>query len=69
MMSAIVPMDLPFDCVISAASARANESAKKLADKIFKSLETKSISIPAHCFETFLESYLRSSTVDYLHRN
>ncbi len=59
MMSAIVPSELPFDCVISAASARASETAKKLADKILKCVEMKSISIPAHFFESFIESYLR----------
>ena len=59
MMSAVVPTELPFDCVVAAAAVQANEAAKKIADKIFKCIENKSISMLAHLSEEFLESYLR----------
>ena len=58
-MGAVVPHDLPFDCVLAAASNRASEMAKKLADKLLKSVESKSISIQSHVADPFFEAYFR----------
>jgi hypothetical protein len=58
-MGSIVPHDLPFDCVLAAASTRSSEMAKKLSDKILKGVENKSMSLQSHVTESFFEAYFR----------
>ncbi len=68
-MGVVVPQDLPFDCVLAAASTGASEMAKKLADKILKGVELKSMAMQPHVTDQFFEAYFRCVSLQEFSHN